>query len=92
MSLYILCVLLTMPKFILGNVECNKDDDCLFGQKCHKNKCEYADCNNSKDCAGFQKCRGRKCVPICKYALFIPSVMVYQFMLRFLHKSDFFAI
>ena len=53
-----------MPKFILGNVECNKDDDCLFGQKCHKHKCEYADCNNSKDCAGFQKCYGRKCVPV----------------------------
>ena len=94
-GLFILLVRpLAKPKFILGNVECNKDDDCLFGQKCHKNKnkCKYAGCNNHGDCAGFQKCRGRKCVPICKYVLFIPLVMVYQFMLRFLHKSYFFAI
>ena len=67
-----------MPKFNfsnLGNVECNKDNDCLFGQKCRKktNKCEYKNCNKSRDCAGHQKCRGRKCVPICKYVLFITS-------------------
>ena len=62
-----------MPKFVLGNVECNKDNDCLFGQKCRKktNKCEYKDCNKHRDCAGHQKCRGRKCVPICKYVLCI---------------------
>ena len=83
-----------MPKFILGNVECNKDDDCLFGQKCRKktNKCEYKSCDRSRDCAGNQKCRGRKCVPICKYVLFITSYTMYQIMRRFLHKSDFFAI
>ena len=77
-----------MPKFVLGNVECNKDNDCLFGQKCRKktNKCEYKTCNRSRDCAGNQKCRGRKCVPVCKYVFFITSCCIKLF------QSDFFEI
>ena len=59
-------------------MECNKDNDCLFGQKCRKktNKCEYKDCTWSRDCSRngkMIKCRDRKCVPVCKYVLFINS-------------------